>query len=141
MLVHVDGWLLTKQKLLCLLKLLRLHLHLECSKRLKGKLKKGEERDWNASKELRSVRYVYRITWFQLSLLSCPFLNCSEPWFIIELHIQAKALAEKNQRDLQVQRDQAERHVSGWNKYSFSHYYCLFYSFSRLFFMWVFIGI
>ena len=29
------------------------------------------------------------------------------------IHVQAKALAEKNNRDLQAQRDQAERHVSG----------------------------
>lgn len=29
-----------------------------------------------------------------------------------EFSIQAKALAEKNERDMQMQRDQAERHVS-----------------------------
>ena len=29
------------------------------------------------------------------------------------IHVQAKALAEKNNRDLQAQREQAERHVSG----------------------------
>lgn len=32
--------------------------HLDSFRKLKGKMKKGEEPDWNASRELRSVRYV-----------------------------------------------------------------------------------
>ncbi|MCD7473517.1 hypothetical protein HAX54_015424 [Datura stramonium] len=57
--------------------------------RLKGKLKKEEELDWNAIIGLRSVRYAP----LDMCLLS-----------------HAKALAEKNQRDLQVQMEQQERH-------------------------------
>lgn len=149
MLFLLCSWRLTK--LLCLLKLL--HLHLENSKRLKGKLKKGEEPGWNATKELRSVRYVFCVAWFCFCLLSCPIIrtlkvhalswigtigwevvhmfviNCSLALvYVLSLHIQAKALAEKNQRDLQVQREQAERHVSGCCNFFFACYYCSFYS-------------
>lgn len=42
----------------CLQKLLE---HLETSKRLKGKLKRGEELGWNVIKGLRSARYVFYI--------------------------------------------------------------------------------
>ncbi|CAN1781356.1 Auxilin-related protein 2 [Linum perenne] len=62
--------------------------NLESSKTLRGKLKKGVEPGWNATKELRSVRYVYGNSLF----------------------LQAKALAEKNQRDLNAQMEQEERH-------------------------------
>lgn len=48
-----------------------------------------------------------------LSFLSLHFLLLASFGLLMNLHIQAKALAEKNQRDLQVQREQAERHVSG----------------------------
>ena len=35
-----------------------LHHHLESFRKLKGKLKKDEEPGWNATRGLRSVRYV-----------------------------------------------------------------------------------
>ena len=42
---------------------------------------------------------------FRIKKLQCLF-------FISFLYSQAKALAEKNERDMQQQREQAERHVS-----------------------------
>lgn len=44
---------------------------------------------------------------------------------------QAKALAEKNQRDLQAQREQEERHVSSYAKVHI--YYDLLYVWQRQF--------
>lgn len=38
------------------------------------------------------------------------------------MYSQAKALAEKNQRDLQAQREQAERHVSWCSEFFFPFY-------------------
>ncbi|KAF8411741.1 hypothetical protein HHK36_004299 [Tetracentron sinense] len=66
---------------------------LENSRKLTGKVKKDEEPDWIATKGLKSVLCVFFL--YSISLLF------------------AKALAEKNHRDLQTQREQAERHRIG----------------------------
>lgn len=55
-------------------------------------------------------------TWQVYDYLLFIFMMLALQFFIVEFErVQAKALAEKNQRDLQAQRDQAERHVSTCN--------------------------
>lgn len=55
-------------------------------------------------------------TWQVYDYLLFIFMMLALQFFIVEfVCVQAKALAEKNQWDLQTQREQAERHVSTCN--------------------------
>ena len=56
-------------------------------------------------------------TWQVYDYLVFIFMMLALQFFIVEFEcVQAKALAEKNQWDLQTQREQAERHVSNSSK-------------------------